>query len=196
MTENIRTNTVSEISTLKSGHVGRRARLRDFQTQLMERMQAAKAGLHVKANQLGVMIGNSRYLIDLREAGEIVTSGNLTEVPLTRKWYLGVSNVRGSLTSVIDFNLFIGGEPTVQDSSCRVLSFSTALSFNSGLLVSKVLGLRNADEMHLLDEDDESGTTQRKSWILNRFEDADGNHWSQLSLSLLVQDQNFLHIGL
>lgn len=196
MTENLRTNTVSETSSLKSGHVGRRARLRDFQTQLMDRMQAAKAGLHVKANQLGVMIGNSRYLIDLREAGEIVSSGNLTEVPLTRKWYLGVSNVRGSLTSVVDFSLFNGGESTVQDSSCRVLSFASALSFNSGLLVSKVLGLRNLDEMQLLDDVAEANPSHGKAWILNRFQDADGNHWSQLSLSLLVQDQNFLHIGL
>ncbi len=198
MTQDNREPTAVEAAPAKTGHVARRARLRDFQTQLMERMQAAKSGAHVRANQLGVMIGRSRYLIDLREAGEIVSTGNLTKVPLTKAWYLGVSNVRGSLTSVIDFSLFGMGEPTFQDSSCRVLAFSNTLSFNSGLLVSKVLGLRNADEMQAVEVKGDDGTAvqPQKPWILNQFMDADGNLWSQLSLSLLVQDQDFLHIGL
>nr|WP_314858807.1 chemotaxis protein CheW [uncultured Undibacterium sp.] len=188
--------TEPEVTVSKS--VARRARLRDFQAQLMERMQAAKAGAHVRANQLGVLIGRTRYLVDLREAGEIVSSGNMTKVPLTKTWYLGLSNVRGSLTSVIDYSLFEGGEATNQDSSCRVLAFSSSLSFNSGLLVSKVLGLRNADEMQLIDDSEELAAQGgvNKPWVLNRFIDADGQIWSQLSLSLLVQDPEFLHIGL
>jgi twitching motility protein PilI len=200
MTENsIGKLVVPQAEAPVSAAVGRRARLRDFQTQLMERMQAAKAGSHVRANQLGVQIGKFRYLIDLREAGEIVSSGNLTRVPLTKPWYLGLSNVRGSLTSVIDYSLFEGNEATFLDSSCRVLAFSNSLSFNSGLLVSKVLGLRNSDEMDLIDESATEVTTsqqQKKPWVLNRFLDADGQIWSQISLSLLVQDQEFLHIGL
>lgn len=43
---------VTEPEAIVSAAVGRRARLRDFQSQLMERMQAAKAGAHVRANQL------------------------------------------------------------------------------------------------------------------------------------------------
>ncbi|MBC3882031.1 chemotaxis protein CheW [Undibacterium sp. LX40W] len=156
-------------------------------------MQAAKAGSHTRANQLGVLIGKGRYLIDLKEAGEIVTTGNMTKVPLTKDWYLGVSNVRGSLTSVIDFSRFGGGDPTPVDTSSRVLAFANALSFNSGLLVSKVLGLRNVDQMQLIDHEE---NIELKPWLLNRFVDADGNEWWQLSLTLLVQDQNFLHIGL
>jgi twitching motility protein PilI len=200
MTENSTDKLVlAEVEAPVSAAVGRRARLRDFQTQLMERMQAAKAGSHVRANQLGVQIGKFRYLIDLREAGEIVSSGNLTKVPLTKPWYLGLSNVRGSLTSVIDYSLFEGNDATFLDSSCRVLAFSNSLSFNSGLLVSKVLGLRNADEMDLIDElatDVTTSQQQKKPWILNRFLDADGHIWAQISLSMLVQDQEFLHIGL
>lgn len=193
MTENLREESPNEITAPKSSAVGRRARLRDFQTQLMERMQAAKAGSHTRANQLGVLIGKGRYLIDLKEAGEIVTTGNMTKVPLTKDWYLGVSNVRGSLTSVIDFSRFGGGDPTPMDTSSRVLAFANALSFNSGLLVSKVLGLRNVDQMQLIEHEE---NTDAKPWLLNRFVDADGNEWWQLSLTLLVQDQNFLHIGL
>ncbi|WP_230408331.1 chemotaxis protein CheW [Undibacterium baiyunense] len=197
MTENISEKSITSTETAVSPSVTRRARLRDFQSQLMERMQAAKSGAHIRANQLGVQIGKNKYLIDLREAGEIVSAGNLTKVPLTKSWYLGLSNVRGSLTSVIDYSLFEGSEPTSVDSSCRILAFSNSLSFNSGLLVSKVLGLRNADEMDLIDEQAMNmPDQQKKNWIINRFLDSDGQIWSQLSLSSLVQDQEFLQIGL
>jgi twitching motility protein PilI len=188
-------STSVEAPSLKQTAASRRTRLRDFQTQLMERMQSAKAGSHVGASSLGVMIGKERFLIDLLEAGEIVSSGNLTNVPLTKDWYLGVSNIRGNLTSVIDYSRFSGGSSTPFVASTRVLAFSNALAFNSGLLVSQVLGLRNSEEMQLI-QAQENSTQNNKSWIVNQFIDRDGIHWSQLSLSLLIQDQDFLHIGL
>ncbi len=175
---------------------GRRTRLRDFQTQLMTRMQAAKSGEQVRASQLGVMIGQARFLIDLREAGEIVSAGAMTKVPLTKDWYLGLANIRGNLTSVVDFGRFSGSEATNREANCRIVAFAAGLSFNSGLLVSQVLGLRNSSEMELLADESSVEGSELRPWILNRFRDRDGNQWSELSLSLLVQDQEFLHVGL
>ena len=175
----------------------RRTRLRDFQTQLMARMQAAQSGSQMTVSQLGVMIGRTRFLIDLREAGEIVTAGNMTKVPLTKDWYLGLANVRGNLTSVVDLSRFEGNELTKRESSCRVVAFASSLAFNSGLLVSQVLGLRDSSRMEqqifTLDGVDES---PQKPWIVSQYRDVDGNLWFELSLSLLVQDQEFLHVGL
>lgn len=195
MTDTLSKSTPVEAPSLKQTPASRRTRLRDFQTQLMDRMQSAKSGAHVGASLLGVLIGKERFLIDLLEAGEIVSSGNLTNVPLTKDWYLGVSNIRGNLTSVIDYSRFSGGASTPFTTSTRVLGFSNALSFNSGLLVSQVLGLRSAEEMQLVQEQ-ESEAQNKKNWIVNQFVDRDGNSWSQLSLSLLIQNQEFLHIGL
>jgi twitching motility protein PilI len=183
----------SESKGLSFSPSARRARLRDFQTQLMERMQAAKSGALVGASQLGVRIGGERFLIDLREAGEIVTFANLTQVPLTKEWYLGLSNIRGNLTSVVDYSRFAGGSTTPQESSCRVLAFANSLVFNSGLLVSQVLGLRNVDEMNLLDDAQQDA---HSPWVLNRYQDRDGQEWKQLSIATLVQNQDFLQIGL
>ncbi|CAN5897231.1 N/A [soil metagenome] len=175
----------------------RRTRLREFQAQLMARMQAAQSGSDVRVSQLGIVIGHSRYLLDLREAGEIVTAGSMVHVPLTKDWYLGLSNIRGNLTSVVDLGRFEGRAPTVLDSSCRVVAFASGLAFNSGLLVSQVLGLRNSNDMEaqIVPEADAGGFIN-KPWIARQFLDLDGNLWSELSLSLLVQDQDFLHIGL
>jgi twitching motility protein PilI len=177
----------------------RRTRLREFQSQLMERMQAAQRGTQVRVSQLGIMIGQSRYLLDLREAGEIVSAGSMQKVPLTKEWYLGLSNIRGNLTSVVDLALFDGGSPTKQDASCRVVAFAPSLAFNSGLLVSQVLGLRNSNDMQPEPVDaleGELSQSSSKPWIVMKYRDSDGKLWHELSLSSLVQDQEFLHVGL
>ena len=59
---------------------GRRTRLRHYQEQLLERMQAARANTGASVNQLGVQIGAARYLLDLTQAGEIVPVPPLTVV--------------------------------------------------------------------------------------------------------------------
>ena len=128
----------------------RRERLRDFQSQLLERMQAAKSSDVVSSNQLGVMIGNTRYLLNLRDAGEIIAVSQITPVPLTRDWYLGLLNLRGNLIGAIDIQCF-RGQPRIElNSDCRIVAFSSSLTFNAGLLVSKVLGLRKLSRLTLL----------------------------------------------
>lgn len=172
----------------------RRTRLREFQAQLVERMQAAQRGGFSQLNQLGILIGQNRYLLDLREAGEIVSAGLLTEVPLTRDWYVGLSNIRGNLTSVVDLSRFQGKESTVLDPTCRIIAFAPGLAFNSALLVTQVLGLRNIAEMDEVASDTQK--TGHRAWLQRQFRDRDGHIWRELSLAALVQDQDFLHIGL
>jgi len=171
--------------------LARRTRLREFQAQLVERMQAARAGTHVQANQLGVMIGQTRWLLNLHEAGEIISVGAITPVPLTRDWYLGLTNIRGNLISVVDFARFQGEAPTPIEKESRVIAFASSLSFNGGLLVSRVLGLRNVADMQL-----QPGGASDKPWSARHYRDRDANQWSELNLSLIVQDPEFLHVGL
>ncbi|HEV2611556.1 MAG TPA: chemotaxis protein CheW [Noviherbaspirillum sp.] len=170
----------------------RRTRLREFQAQLVERMQAVRSGAQEHASQLGVMIGQTKWLLNLREAGEIVSIGSITEVPLTQDWFLGLTNVRGNLISVIDLAAFQGQPATPIDKDSRIVAFSSSLSFNSGLLVSRVMGLRNISEMELQGPADGTATP----WIAQRYIDRESQVWTELNLSLIVQDPRFLHVGL
>ena len=172
---------------------GRRTRLREFQAQLVERMQAARSGVDTRVNQLGVMIGRNRWLLNLQEAGEIVSVGTITEVPLTQDWFLGLTNIRGSLISVVDFARFQGHAVTPIDKDARIVAFAPALSFNSGLLVSRVMGLRNVAEMKLHSEPPAAG---EGAWMAQRYVDNESQIWTELNLSLVVQDPQFLHVGL
>lgn len=181
---------VSDAVATKPDAGTRRTRLREFQAQLVERMQAVRSGAQQHVSQLGVMIGHSRWLLDLKEAGEIVSVGAITKVPLTREWFLGLTNIRGNLISVVDFANFQGQPPTPIDKDCRIVAFAPALSFNSGLLVSRVVGLRNMAEMEPQPDNDAA------PWSTRRYIDRDAQVWTELNLSLIVQDPQFLHVGL
>lgn len=160
---------------------GRRARLRVYQEQLLERMQAAKSGTGARVHQLGLGIGGARYLLGLTEAGEIVTPSPLTHVPLTQPWYLGLANVRGALLGVIDLARYLGEEATPMGTTARFVTFAPGLGFNCALLASQVYGLRQA------------GAMEREGEALR---DADGHMWMPLSLAALVREERFLHVGM
>jgi twitching motility protein PilI len=181
----------STVDLKKNDSGARRMRLREFQSQLMERMQAAASGTGTHTSRLGVMIGQTRWLLNLREAGEIVSIGAITKVPLTRDWFLGLTNIRGNLISVVDLARFHGMPSTPIDKESRIVAFSPSLSFNSGLLVSRVMGLRNVAEM----TPQPDAGSKDAPWAAQRHVDRDTQVWTELDLSLIVQDPQFLHVG-
>lgn len=159
----------------------RRTRLRLYQEQLLERMQAAKTGAGASVAQLGLGIGGTRYLVDLLEVGEIVAPAPLTVVPLTLPWYLGLANVRGSLLGVIDLARYLGQDAAPDAAPApRLVVFAPALGVNCALLAGQVHGLRQA------------GAMTREGDLLC---DADGNTWTPLSLAALVREERFLHVA-
>ena len=176
----------------RSDPAARRIRLRHYQQELLERVQAARTGTGARTHQLGVEIGAERYLLDLLEAGEIVPLPPLTEVPLTQPWYLGLANVRGSLIGVVDLAGFFGAErgqhgldetPALATAGpvARLVTFAPALGLPCGFLAARVHGLRQAADM-----------TPHEG----RLVDADGNAWTPLALAALAQDERFLQVGL
>jgi twitching motility protein PilI len=96
-----------DVASRSADPAARRTRLRQYQQQLLERVQAARTSSGARANQLGVEIGGVRYLLDLLEAGEIVPVPALTRVPLTQPWYLGLANIRGNLVGVVDLAAYL-----------------------------------------------------------------------------------------
>ena len=175
-------NAPAEPTFSQPAAAARRLRMRDFQTRLVDRMQAARSGTDVRAGQLGVLIGETRWLFDLQQAGEIVAVGAMTRVPLTQPWFLGLANIRGSLISVVDYAHFSGSAPTPIDKQCRIIAFAPALGFNAGLLVSRVLGLRNVADMQ----------ADLKSAC---YIDAERELWQVLDLAAITRNPRFLHVG-
>ncbi|MYM23365.1 chemotaxis protein CheW [Duganella sp. FT135W] len=161
----------------------RRSRLRQYQVQLLERMQAAKTGAAEGGRELGVMIGGRLCLLDLTQISEIVPLQATTPVPLTQDWYLGLANIRGHLTGVIDLARYqqrSAGDAAPAER--RLITFAPGLGFNCALLVERVLGLRKLAEMEAVADDE--------------FRDSEGQQWLRIDLAQLVQEPRFVQVGL
>ncbi len=137
--------------------------LREFQQELAQRLSSAKTA-PVSAARLGVQCGAAYWLIALDDAGEIAPVPALLPVPLTRSWYLGVANIRGGLFSVVDFAAFSGGEPSVRGPDSRLVLAGPRFGINAALLVTRMLGLRNARDMHRASEGAAGGAAASAAW--------------------------------
>ncbi len=161
----------------------RRSRLRLSQVQLLERMQAAKSGATESGRELGVSIGGRLCLLDLTQISEIVPLQPVTPVPLTHDWYLGLANIRGQLTGIIDLARYrqqAAGDAA--PSERRLITFAPGLGFNCALQVERVLGLRKLAGMQLVAGDE--------------FRDDEGQSWLRIDLAQLVQETRFVQVGL
>jgi twitching motility protein PilI len=166
----------------------RRGALREFQTQLAEKLRVA-ATAQTRHASLGILVGQDRYLVKLEDAGEIVPVPTLTEVPLTRDWFRGVCNLRGTLHAVADISRFAGGSYTAVDRESRLLALNSKMNFNAAILVSRMMGLKNLDEMTV------DSAANDANWFGNVMRDKDGHTWRELNLNQLTINEQFLLVG-
>jgi len=166
--------------------------LRTFQQELASRL-ATKTAAQVESSRLGLSCGGERWLMRLADAGEVVTMPELVPVPLTKPWFLGVANIRGNLYSVVDFARFLGRDvpPTDAGYARLVLFGPRAGELNAGLVVTRVLGLRNVAELAPA-----APPLDVPEWYAQRWMDGDGNAWQEIDLAILARDPAFLTVGL
>jgi len=177
-------------SGLQPGKSGR-SKLRDFSTQLAERLKAATSA-PTEPLRLAVRIGPRGYLLDMNAAAEIVTAPEITPVPWTRPWYRGLANVRGRLIGVVDLMHLAGQGPLPPDQSSQLLVFGEGLRVNAGVLITRAFGLRNLNDLESL-----GGAIEGSApWEAARWRDLDGNQLTELNLGGLVASEAFATIGI
>lgn len=168
----------------------RRHRLHAFQAQLSEQLHRARSEQNAVIRRLGVVIGGHHCLLELGEAGEVMPSQDLTPVPWTHSWFLGLTNLRGHLIGVVDMAAWLGLPPTLMDRDCRVVALAPALGMQCGLLVSKVTGLHDLRSLQPVPE--RSSPALLNAWSSEAFVDESGCHWTGLALTTLTRDPRFV----
>lgn len=171
-----------------------REALRELQIRLANRLQAARSETVSMSSWLAVESAGERYLLPLTQAGEIFPWTSVQPVPYTRDWFLGVANLRGGLTGIVDLARLMGhggvrSELALSESS--LLAFHVALEVNAALLVDRLAELRKTEafarsEPPADDAPDFFGTT---------YIEAGGTRWQELNLQVLSQHPAFLGIG-
>jgi twitching motility protein PilI len=163
-----------------------RTSLKDYQRDLAERFKSAQAGRG--ASMLGVQVDDEAWLVDLREAGEVIPVPAITPVPLTRLWFKGLANIRGNLYSVVDFPAFLQRRPVVVGDQARLLLIGERFRLGAALLVDRALGLRNPANL-------EPRSAPPAAWARAQYVDAEGRLWKELDLEALAQHPDFLGVG-
>jgi twitching motility protein PilI len=169
--------------------MARRTGLREFQLQLGERLRTATTRAAL-ASRLGFQVGNDNWFVALHQVSEVIPVPNSVTVPLTHPWFRGVANVRGNLYSVIDFSAFQGAEPIGPGMEKRVILISERLLGGAGLVVSRMLGLRNPEQFTKLERPADAAP-----WVGGVYAAAGGTKWLELDLPALVRQPGFLEVG-
>jgi twitching motility protein PilI len=172
-----------------------REALRELQTRLASRLQAARTeGMSVA--WLAVRAGGSNYLFPLGQSGEIVPLSLVQAVPYALDWFRGVLNIRGGLFGVVDLAGFIAAssgearkEPAVADPS--VVTLNSLLEVNCALQVDTLLGLRGPDAFASYQPPAEDAP----GYFGNQFVDTAGESWQEINLRTLSQTPQFLSIS-
>lgn len=167
--------------------MAKRMSLREFQENLVRRLNAAASA--DRRTLLGVEAGKSQWLLPLAEAGEILPVPPLAEVPLTRPWFRGLANVRGTLHGVIDFSAFNGGPLITPGGQARLILIGARHGVHCALLVSRTSGLKIPDDFTASD------TPPTEPWEQQRLQDPQSRSWSQLDVTALLAHPRFLEAG-
>jgi twitching motility protein PilI len=171
--------------------MSRRINLREFQQDLIDRMQA-KGRTGDQISTLGVQIAGQNWVVDMHDLRGISPLPPLTAAPLAKPWFLGMINVRGTLYGVTDLAAYLqrgkatstGSGQASGSAANRVLLVAERHTFNAALLVERVLGLRNA-----------RAWTQSEADGRVQYRDEQGNAWNRLDITGLLGQPEFLQIG-
>lgn len=140
------------------------------------------AGLAFRVGEFALVCGTDRVY-------ESLPIPRITRVPGTKKFILGLANVRGNLITVIDLGCYLRGESTPVSGSSRLLS-STLRGRPVGLLVDEVFGQRNfmssdAGNPDLEDDSPFAG-------LVRKQHRSGTESWQELDLHVLFSQPEFL----
>lgn len=170
---------------------GRRESLRELQTRLAQRLQAAREQPR-PAGWLAVHCGAARLLLPLSQAGEIIPSATWRTLPHTHPWFRGVASLRGRVLGVVDLGPFLGaGAGADPRGGGTLVALNASLGVNAALRVDRLAGLRPVD----LPESPQAPAADRPAFAGGLRRDVDGQDWQEIDLAALAASPVFLNIA-
>jgi twitching motility protein PilI len=170
--------------------------LRELQTRLADRLQAAKSRPRARG-WLAVECAGVGLLLPLAQAGEIFPLRALLRLPHAKPWMTGVAQLRGDLYTVVDLAAFLGlRAPQSTDAPApegQLVMLAPALQVNAALRVDRLLGLRGEEQL-AREADPPESEGARPAFAAGRWKDAQGVAWQEIDLGALAVDGAFLDV--
>jgi twitching motility protein PilI len=164
--------------------------LRDFQTQLAEKLKAAQ-GATGPSSKLGFVAGGRHWLVGLEQINEVVTVPELNPVPWAQPWFAGVASVRGALYGCTDLGAFLNLSEVLPPGEAHLLLAHPRFGVNAALRIERTLGLRAVESLM-----PETAPDTASPWIAAHWRGLDDQVWAELSVEKLVAAPAFLEVGL
>jgi twitching motility protein PilI len=171
--------------------MSKRNTLRDFQQELSRRLAIAATSQAENTSVLAVESAGETWVLGLVDAGEVLPVPKLTAVPLIKAWYAGFANIRGTVYSVVDFSAFRGASPARLGPASRLLLCGQRHGVNAGLLVDRVVGLRDGRELKEINDGIAAPAWQKAVKM-----DGEGRRCKELDTSALVHSADFMNIAI
>lgn len=163
-------------------------KLKDYQKSILDKLEVIKTGSSSEmVKYLGVEIGSRNVLVDLLEVSETLTMADIQPIPLVKSWFLGMSNVRGTLYAINDLGQLLDDSPTNISSNTRMLLINNGITSNVGFVVDRLIGLRSTETFKLL----EPSTEETVCFTADRYEDEDKKLWMVFDCKKLVKSRAF-----
>ncbi|HEY8354826.1 MAG TPA: chemotaxis protein CheW [Methylophilaceae bacterium] len=165
--------------------------LHAYQQEILARLKESAEGGGVKAaSRLGISINGQNWLVSLDDISEVLPMPEITPVPQTKSWFMGMTNVRGNLYALSDLAAYLGYPATKVDANCRILLVHPKFDINAGLLVQRLIGLRSTEDM---DRQDEIG--EQAAWYVNQYRDSNNEIWHEMDFGKLLSQNEFMQVA-
>jgi twitching motility protein PilI len=164
--------------------------LRDFQTQLAEKLRAAQAASG-PSSKLGFIAGGRNWLVSLEQINEVVTVPDLITVPWAQPWFAGVASVRGALFGCTDLGVFLKLSDALPSGAAHLLLAHPRFGVNAALRIERTLGLRAVESLL-----PEPAPATVSPWVAAYWRGLDDQVWAELNVEKLVAAPAFLEAGL
>jgi twitching motility protein PilI len=164
--------------------------LREFQTQLAEKLKAAQSATG-PSSKLGFIAGGRHWLVSLEQINEIVTVPELIAVPWAQPWFPGVASVRGALYGCTDLGAFLSLSEALPVGEAHLLLAHPRFGVNAALRIERTLGLRAVESLR-----PEPAPEAATPWATAHWRGLDDQIWAELDVEHLVASPAFLEAGL
>lgn len=157
--------------------------LESYVATYRQRRDARVSHQLINDSYLAFSAGEDNFLLEMSQILEVVTvTPEITALPFSPSWLLGLTSQRGNIYSVVDFKQFVSPKQQFKPQRSPSFLFLCGLGQGYALKVDSVLGIRSS-EMSLLQS--------QLGWVDGHTK-LEGRDWMRINLGNLIADATFI----
>lgn len=142
---------------------------------------------------LAFHLGTHKYIIPIADVSEVLTVKDLTTIPRSPSWLVGISNVRGNLITLLDAHEFIFGVPMQGNYDSKRMLLIKQDVHHYGLVIDSIIGMKSFNTDQGTDEVPEGFDYDHIDHISAFY--SSGEEWfAALSIHSILSDERFVQL--